>query len=242
MSTPETPARGPCVQWIDAADVAAVCDAIAGSDPSVYDSYAQAASDTLYALSGRQFPGLCETTVRPCECRTCPPDACCGCCHLSRVKLAGWPVRAVTEVLIDGAEVSGWWLDGHKWLVRGPDENGRRQTWPGCQRLDLPDTEQDTFSVTYSYGADPPEAGLLAAAELACQIATAATGGECALPPGTTRVTRQGITVDLDKAMTALMSLPLVSLFLETVNPTGARRRSSAWSPDIQPFARKVNS
>ena len=198
--------------------------------------------DIASEFSGRQFPGVCERTVRPCECRDCPPAGCCGCCHLSRVKLAGYPVRSVDEVKIDGAVIppEQYRVDRYKWLVYLADENGRRQSWPGCQRLDLDDTEADTFSVTYTYGADPPEAGILAAAELACQIATAATGGECALPPGTTRVTRQGITVDLEKAQAALMSLPLVSLFLATYNPAGLRRRSSVWSPDLQPFAQPV--
>ena len=253
VSTPAAPSRGPCQPWITAADVAEVCT-LEGTAAVIYDLPAEVASDVLFELSGRQFPGVCERTVRPCEGPRCPnwdrlwPGTlywgwACGCCEVSKIPLAGYPIRAVTEVKINGDVIdpADYRLDRNRWLVYLEDPaTGLPQSWPGCQRLDRDDTEDGTFSVTYEYGAAVPAAGLLAAAELACQLATAATGGECALPPGTTRVTRQGITVDLEKAQAALMSLPLVSLFLATYNPAGLRRRSSMWSPDLQPFAQQV--
>ena len=271
MSTPEAPARGPCQPWITAEDVAAVCTALDSSgDPSVYDPYAQAASEVLYELSGRQFSGLCERTVRPCVpgCGCWPTRewawgawdpwygwwagpglavggtgrGCCGC--LSEVKLAGYPVRAVTEVLIDGVAIdpANYRLDQNKYLVYLDDADGKPQFWPACQNLARDDTEQGTFAVSYQYGDDVPEIGLLAAAQMACQLALAASGGECALPAGTTRVTRQGITVELERLKSVLNQLILVQEFLQTYNPNGLGRRAAVWSPDIAPFGRTVGT
>jgi hypothetical protein len=158
------------------------------------------------------------------------------------VKLAGYPVRAISEVLIDGVVIAAenYRLDQNKWLVYMNDSEGNAQFWPSCQNLARDLTEEGTFAVTYTYGADPPEAGLLAAAELACQIAAASAGQECALPAGTTRVTRQGITVEVERIKAILTRLPLTNLFLQTYNPQGLRRRSSIWSPEISSFGRSV--
>lgn len=272
MSTPEPVNPGPCAPWITGDDVAAVCSAIVVSgDASVYDAYALAASQTLWELSGRQFAGECERTVRPCVpgCGCWPTRAwaygawdpwygwwggpgvpggegngrgCCGC--LSEVKLAGYPVRQVTEVLIDGTVIASenYRLDQSKFLVYLDDTDGNSQSWPACQNLARPDTEEGTFAVTYTYGADPPEMGLLAAAELACQIAAASAGQECALPAGTTRVTRQGITVEVERIKAILTRLPLTNLFLQTYNPNGLRRRSAIWSPEITKYGRSVGT
>ena len=271
MSTPEPVNPGPCAPWITSADVAAVCSALDFSgDPEVYDPYALAASQVLWELSGRQFAGECERTVRPCVpgCGCWPTRewaygawdswygwwggiqgqhgyggrGCCGC--LSEVKLSGYPVRQVTEVLIDGVAIDAadYRLDQNQFLVYLDDADGNPQHWPACQNLARADTEEGTFSVTYTYGADPPEAGLLAAAELACQIASASAGQECALPAGTTRVTRQGITVEVERIKAILSRLPLTNLFLQTYNPQGLRRRAAVWSPEIRPFGRRVGT
>lgn len=239
MSTPESPRLGPCTPWITGADVAAACDALTATDDSAYDTAAQAASKTLFRLSGGQFTGLCgPVTVRPCNPRrACARGVPCGACRASRVKLGG-TVRQVLEVLVDGATVdsAGWRVDGRKWLVRLADANGRRQVWPGCQRLDLDTTEERTFAVTYDYGVDPPQTGLDAAVELACQLASFQGAGECELPPGTVRITRQGVEIDLKQAGAWWSVLPATSLFLAATNPQGLRARPRVWSPDVQPY------
>lgn len=272
MSTPEPITPGPCAPWITGEDVAVVCTAIPNSgDPSVYDQAALAASQVLFELSGRQYAGECERTVRPCVpgCGCWPTRAwaygawdpwygwwggpgvgsanmaggrnCCGC--LSEVKLAG-TANQITDVLIDGVVIdpANYRLDQHKFLVYMDDADGNPQHWPACQNLARDDTEEGTFAVTYSYGKPPPEAGVLAAIELACQIATAASGGECALPAGVTKVTRQGITVDIPMFKSVLTRLTLVSLFLQSSNPAGLRRRAAIWSPEIAPFGRTVGT
>lgn len=67
MSSADVPVLGPCVSWVTAAEVSACCPAAnAGSDVSVLDAAAVAASQALFELSGRQFTGQCENNaLRP---------------------------------------------------------------------------------------------------------------------------------------------------------------------------------
>jgi len=358
--TAPTPPQGPCSDWITGADVADRCalDPSYGSDPAVYDHVAHVASQVLWALSGRQFTGVCSATVRPCAptCSCWPvlpavspgvlgsvywdfggfwggwwsgggTNGCCGC--LSRVKLAGYPVIQIEEVKIDGVPVdpANYRLDGWRWLtaidtagvavqpfavtgvnagaglvsVAGGDSTalfpagstitivgstgndgtytvvgsafggdteitvdgvfpsavadgtvynegqaGQSWRWPACQNLAADDDQPGTFTVTYTFGVDPPAVGLDAAAELACMLATAIGGGDCGLPPGTTKITRQGVTIDMDTLAQALRlgitGLPLTDLFLATVNPSGLTRRTTVFSPDAIPYAQKYGS
>lgn len=256
-------AFGPSVAWIDAADVAECCAVDLdenGVGPPLLNDAATAASQLLFEISGRFFVGEQETTVRPCQtacgcgwqvlsrghivysgdswdCGGWP----CGCRSLSRVKLSGYPVREVTEVLIDGVAVDPvtYRLDKHRYLVRvrDPDDPNTVLRWPGCQALDLPDTEDGTFSVSYSFGQDPPQIGIDAAAQLACELYKECNGEACSLPKGTTRVTRQG--VQIDKVAFASWAfdggwktgLALVDAFLAAYNPAALKRRPIFWAP-----------
>lgn len=174
-----------------------------------------------------------------------------GCSPVSEVKLAGYPVREIVQVKVGGdiVDPSGYWLDGHRDLVRMRDvaEPNVQLWWPSCQILDLPDTEPGTFSVTYRYGADPPNAGRQAAAALACELwrATPAGGGECKLPVGVRRQTRQGNTIDISlfaqwgrdtKTGAWAVGIPAVDTFLNAYNPNGLRRRASVSSPWTRPY------
>jgi hypothetical protein len=166
----------------------------------------------------------------------------CGCVPLDRIQLAGYPVREIIEVKIDGAvipEADNWRLDRRRFLTRMADANGDAQRWPACQRLDEEDTEPGTFSVTYAYGQDAPLLGQLAAAQVACEFYKAETGGECKLPNGTVRITRQGVTVDKlaalgwfrtsDRGWTT--GIPTVDAFLNGINPRGLTRRPMIMAP-----------
>lgn len=175
----------------------------------------------------------------------------CGCMPLSRVLLSGYPVREIVQVKIDGAVVDPltYRLDEHRYLTRviDPADPDTALVWPGCQLLDRDDTNQGTWSVTYTYGQDPPQLGTQAAAQLACEIWKQANGQQCSLPAGTTRVTREGITIErtifaYDRALrTWRTGLTLVDLFLNMVNPNGLQRRPAVYSPDSQPrYARPV--
>jgi hypothetical protein len=121
------------------------------------------------------------------------------------------------------------------------DVDGNRQFWPSCQRLDLDDTEEGTFSVSYLHGVNVPQPGKDAAAQLACEIYKSCPGNEgvgtCALPKNATRVTKQGITIELgalgfDRRKGWDTGMKLVDAFLSAYNPQGKRRRPAIWSPD----------
>ena len=247
-------ADGLCQDWICDADVFDCCT-VSSSDV-VVGSAAREAGSLLFELSGRRFTGVCQRTVRP-----CPGNCSCwqhphwwgrhdsrrsGCRPLSTVKLAGYPVQEVIEVVIDDTVVSAseYRLDRHQDLVRLNDTNGLKQYWPGCQDLGK-DSGDDTFFVTYAYGVGPPVAGVEAAKQLACELVKACTPGEdgdCELPDGTSRVTRQGLVVEaqtlglyLTQGQTGLAH---VDAFL-AVYGTPARGPALLWTPELAPFAQE---
>jgi hypothetical protein len=276
----------PCTDWISGDDVADCCS-VEVSSGALFDVVASKASEILFELSGRQFAGLCEKTVRPCRtncncmwqilsrghiigpwdwgygpyggywmCDSSP----CGCVPLSRVKLSGYPVQEVTEVKVNGAVVPAteYRLDEQRYVtaVRALSTDDAN-SWPGCQNLDLPDTQEGTWSITYTYGQEPPEIGIEAAAQLACELYKACNGESCALPKGTTRVTRQGVTIEKlafsawawvparsarsGRAPGWQTGLPLVDAFLAAYNPAGLMRRPVFWAPSItHRYARPV--
>lgn len=260
------PFPGPCTPWIEGDDVAEQCGANDGhgSDTWVYDSVAAAASSLMFALSGRQFPGVCERTVRPCT------DGCscwsrasgvsaiyawqggwwgnesgdrCGCGTESYLLLSGYPVREVVEVKINGDVLasSGYRLEQNRKLLRlseaGPPVV--RHAWPACQDMTLNDDQPGTFSVRYRWGVEPPELGRMAAAQLACELYKAQTTGKCGLPSKVTRVVRQGVTIERVPSLAGLLregssGLNLVDAFIADTNPKGLTRRPAVWSPDIR--------
>lgn len=263
-----------CSDWITGADVAECCTVEGASDSTVFDGAAQAAQELLFELSLRRFVGTCEITVRPCSTMcgcpwqilsrghivwnpnwlspwgygwwSCGGSDTCGCRPLSRVLLAGY-VTEIVEVLIDGAVIdpNTYRVDRNRWLVRTREHaDDQVLLWPGCQNLDLPETEEGTWAVTYRYGVEVPIAGVNAAIELACEIYKSCQGQECALPKGTTRIVRQGVVVE-KPAFTSWgfsrgngtkprgwnTGLPMTDAFLNAYNPSGLTRVPVFWSP-----------
>ena len=184
---------GPCTSWATAEEMFDFCSSAVPESSNPEEMIPQieatiaAASQFLWAASGRQFAGLCQRTVRPCRTGcTCDwqvlsrghivasPDwsgtgswLCdgtpCGCSPLSEVKLAGYPVREIIDVRIDGESVSAdeYALRERRLLVR---LNGAR--WPACQSMDVGDDDDGAFAVTYTYGQSAPELGKQAALQL----------------------------------------------------------------------------
>lgn len=267
---------GPCQPWIDGDDVAAYDSSLGvGSATYLLDDVASMASQVLFEASGRQFPGICQRTVRPgpmeCSCwgRTSLTSSWawvylgggwgwldgngnrCGCGWVSEVRLAGYPVREILQVKIGGvalATTGEYRLDRRRNLVRLADPGPPvvQRAWPNCQNFALEDTEPGTFSVTYSWGQQPPMLGKMAAAALAAELYKAITLGlECKLPTSASRVVRQGITVERIVPTAKMIregatGIQPIDVFLAMTNPTGKRRRSAVWTPDRQPFARKL--
>jgi hypothetical protein len=97
--------------------------------------------------------------------------------------------------------------------------------------------------ITYTYGSPPPMAGKMAARTLALEFARLWSGDDdCALPQRVTSISRQGVSYTLldsqdfiDDMRTGVYA---VDLFLKSVNPDGAKRRSKVFSPDV-PRARR---
>jgi len=265
-----------CSPWIDGSDVAECCSVEGASDATVFDTMAEVASEILFQLSVRRFPGTCERTVRPCKSGCgCPwqvlsrgyvvwnpnwygpwgmgswtcGDNCglsCGCKPISRVLLAGY-VQEIIEVVIDGAVVdpNTYRVDNHRWLSRVRElDTDPWPHWPGCQDLTLPETENGTWAVTYTYGHDAPAIGAEAAKELACELYKMCNNQPCALPLSTTRVIRQGLVTEkpaffswaFEKGGRSIprgwkTGMPRVDAFLNAYNPSGLQRAPMFWSP-----------
>jgi hypothetical protein len=260
---------GPCSPWAAVDDVRARpgCSEL---DTAVVDDAVQAASEVLYALSGRQFPGECTGYVRP-TARSRSWDmrvqslaggysATWGACNYSGSDLAAWaghscdcsppeielgayPVTEIVAVLIDGQTIPAdeYRIDDYRLLVRvlplASAQPTVRGGWPTCQRLDLPDSEEGTFSVSFLYGTVPPSSGKRAALALAAELALAyATDSDTRLPERIRSLTRQGESITLIDPQDVLdngrTGIPEVDLFIKSVNPKNLQRRSTVWSPD----------
>ena len=220
------------------------------------------ATEIIWRLSGKQF-GACPVTVRPCRqkcaatpsygywsgmqwmpvldggvwfnqnCSKCKPSGC-SCGQLDEVDLPG-PAIEIVRVKLDGIQ-----LPADKYRV----DNFRKLValdpafpWPTCQPLNLPDTEDGTFSVTYRRGQAVPIGGTWAAGLLACQLLKACNEpGECVLPSKAQRIARQGVTVELTpvlvKAGDFATNIPEVDLWLTSVNPYKSKAPSRVYSVD----------
>ena len=241
MAAPET---STCEPWATIADVPSPCDDYA-FDTALLEDALQMASDVLFGFTGRQWPGQCSATIRPCGHRTdewcgCLRSDTCSCSRLSELQLPG-TVVTVDEVKIDGdvLDAARYRVDDYRYLVFLPESNtAELQGWPCCQRLDYADTEEDTWSVTYTYGQDPPVGGIRSAASLACQLALGwqpETVDQCRLPQRVTSYARQGVTLAVLDPLTlfadGLTGLSDVDLWVQSVRLGAARRRASVFVP-----------
>lgn len=94
------------------------------------------------------------------------------------------------------------------------------------------------IEVTYTYGIDPPVLGKMAARRVATEFIKLWTGSEdCALPERVTSVSRQGVSYTILDSQDFLQEMRLgiyeIDLFLKTVNPNKAQKRSKVFSPDV---------
>lgn len=215
------------------------------------------ASEILFYLSGSRWPGVKTETVRPMASEPCT----CGwgtsadparrnawrggarCSPLRQQELGGFPIVDVQEVKVDGDVVPSdrYRVDDRRYLtaVRSSAEQDRLW-WPSCQRLDLPDTEEGTWSVRYRWGAGPPPAGAAAAAALACELGLMLApededGPGCRLPAAWTSITRAGVTVTragVDAlAQSGLTGLPEVDLWLTALRKAPSLRGAAIIDP-----------
>lgn len=173
-----------------------------------------------FLFGGRWFNSACAT-------------ACCGAAACAIV-LRG-PVASVDEVVV-GEEVippSAYRVDitgGVYLLVR---TDGR--CWPACQDYTAEPGELNTFEVTYGLGVVPPAALLFAAAQLACEYAKGLTGGPCKLPAKMTRLSRQGVEVELEPpgGEDGKTGIREVDDLVDTLNPSKRKSPPLLLSPDL---------
>lgn len=235
---------GPCSPWISGDDVC--CDPVV--DPVTLDEAAAVATDILFHLSGMQFTGVCEHTVRPgyhkCNCGM---TACCFpqiwapdaywwpdrtgfdafvCCDCSRARLGFSPIAQIVSVEIDGIS-----LDPAEYAVEEFVELVRLdgQCWPTT----------DTWEVKFTSGVAPPPSARRAAEAFACEIAKGMVGADgCQLPQRVTTLTRQGVSIAFDPfefLTNGKTGIYIVDLFLATHNPANLHSSPTVAIPNETP-------
>jgi len=221
----------------------------------------QTASYLLWAMSGRKYSGLTTVTERyNCKSRNyqlgasalnyapilvsgdvyqIPTDqyddfseiVADGLSPESRVKLRGRPVNAVLAVRSGSTgqviDASGYYLVDHSTI-----QLRAGSSWTPCN-----------LEITYTYGADVPAIGKMAARTLAIEfIKLWSNDEECALPQRVTSVARQGVSYTIldqqDFIQELRTGMYAIDLFIKTANPDGARVRPKVFSPDA-PRARR---
>jgi hypothetical protein len=248
---------GPCTAWASL-DATQSLPAARDIDPDLLATELIVASELLYALSGRQFAGLCSDTVRPARrdlltnvptwwnfaglWRTFPTDDFYA--HRENsISLGAFPIRDVTQVLIDGVALDptlDYRLDERRWLVKL--DGG---SWPMWQDLYLPATEANTFEVSFLWGQDPPVAGVEACKELAVEMTLARMDRpESNVPQRVLSLVSQGATYTLLDPMTFLKEggtgIYRVDAWLHSMNPDGLKRRSRVFNVDRMRPVRRV--
>jgi hypothetical protein len=202
-----------------------VCSTWEDYPPPVQAAALHLATLYLWAATGRQY-GPCPVEIRPAQGRGEPEayraypvwpgqdpvvsgpylfagtwrncgcgDGCC-CQPMCSIVLRG-PVAGIVEVLVDGEEIpsSAYRVDVADGAYRLVRLDGT--CWPTCQDFSADPDAAGAFVVRYLYGRELPEALEVAAALLACEYAKALTGGACRLPSRMTRLSRQGVEVEV---------------------------------------------
>jgi hypothetical protein len=160
-------------------------------------------------------------------------SACCG-NSACAIVLRG-PVASVDEVMVGGEVVpaSAYRVDvsGGAWLLVRVDG----ECWPACQNFTAEEGEEGSFSVTYGYGRDVPEALAIATAQLACEYAKLLTGGDCKLPAKMTRLSRQGVEVELESPAESgdRTGIGQVDMVVAALNPGKRKSPPLLLSPDL---------
>ena len=255
-----------CDTWASVAQVQSIGTKYDGLADDAIEDGVLIASDLLFHLTGRVFPGTCADVVRPCARQVtsqtmvewaggddvgpaswgacaCGPLVGCTCQGRPRIGLGREPIVSITAVKVDGGAINParYWVEDERWLVRLDDADGSNPGWPACQDLTLPDTAVDTFSVSFVWGRTPPAGGQMAAAQLGGEIALDLSGSsDCSLADGVTSMTRQGVTIEAVVPSAELVDqLPeLARAWVRSVNPLGLRRRPSVWWPRGREVAR----
>ncbi len=255
IPTPDRPSGGLCSPWATTDDVCAPCDDL---DTELLDGWLEVSSSILFELTGRRWPGECTEVVYPTgrECmewlgvRNGMPYA----PKRKGLRLPGYPVVEVEEVLIDGEVVDPdrYRVDDSRWLVYIPPvpySSGDRQGWPFSNDPSLALDSEGTWSVEYSYGTLPPPGGKEHASTLGCELARSCAPdaeGTCRLPARVSTITRQQVTMAILDPLTlfadGLTGLPEVDMWVAAMNLGVARRPAGLVVPGRRPSVRRSST
>lgn len=190
------------------------------------------ASDFLYVASGGRVHGMCERTVYPISNGfPCGPAGWKygfygGDILLDPIPLPG-PSTTITEVKIDGLvlNASEYGIYNGTYLFR------REGSWPTTNDITKADTEEGTFTITYTFGLAPSRITVMATVELVCQMMKDPT--TLSRLRGVTSANVQGVSVSLDAADEAeALGIPAVGRFLDRFAPRGLGA-IAVWSPEL---------
>ena len=175
----------------------------------------------------------------------------------STIELAGYPATEITQIMLEGQVMAATFtdsgaptyrLDEWRYLTRLSDPANPQTVlrWPYHQRLDLPDTSEDTWSVSFRWGVAPPPPALEAAKQLASNVMLAMNGQACQLPANVRSAVRQGASFERIVPLAEELKAGATGMFLwdaaiAAYNPYGLRRVPSIWSPDM-PFPVRVGA
>lgn len=235
--------------------------------PAIREAATALATTVMWAATGRRY-GLCELTVLPCNPAPVEPlyqtfpvgsfapfglgdqtlsgpvldsgtwrNVSCGgrctCQARCEVPLEG-PVHDVVDVFIDDEAVpsSSYEIHDGFLLVRTDGE-----CWPTCQTFGQ---EIPGFEVVYHRGEPIPDHISRPTGLLACEYAKACAGKPCGLPSRMTRLTRQGVEVQVadipkDGKGRIRTGLRWVDDALDADNPYGLTERPTVFTPDLPP-------
>lgn len=222
---------GPCEPWCSWEDVTECTTTdLSSVSLSRRARILDIASGILWDLSGRIYPGVCETSKNLCPDVRCRTHARCDCRPWERIDLGPrLPVWAVWDVYVDGAllDPSIYRLDGRRWLSR-IDGN----TWPRMPDFMLyPAT---AFHASWAFGSPPPPAGREAATVYAREFALDCVGSACQLPKRITNIVREGVSFTvLDSArylQDGRVGIPEVDTWIEA-DRRGRRARPGIFVP-----------
>lgn len=196
------------------------------------------ASDELCRLSQGRVFGRAEVTVRPDRCGCWEV---CSCCGLDKVPLWG-PDPEIESVKIDGLT-----LDSNTYAIHeGRDGFGlvrvatqfQPDVWPSWQSLWAPDSADNTFSITYTYGVHIDFIIERAAIELTCYYANMQQRGKNALQKGAIALNYNNTTVSLEERRLGIRgasggdSVSIGQAMSEFLSIWG-QPRSTVWAPEL---------
>lgn len=227
--------------WFTAEDLA--CNT--SEYPELAEMAVTAAIRFMVDATCRNYVGICSAIVRP-------PESISGCKatgNQGRFDISlgvPAPIRRIVAVYVDGELVdpSYYRLVNHKWIVAhtytDEDDDNPLVVWPQ-QRMDRPLGDVDTWHIEVEYGRPVPEPLRLAAMQMACEIYSGLTGGECGFPDGASSISQQGVTVSFQARTEGKTGIPKIDMQIERYgcSSTKSSRRlhdPAAHKPEVAQF------